>query len=116
MFIICAHDTDAGVPPTDDEHGFLFADFSYRDLLSVEQLDLIANLSGCLRYQTKPNCSDLCFHTKYRTVDGTCNNLQNPLWGSSHTQFRRILKPVYENGFNTPIGKYRATEFAAKPD
>lgn len=72
----------------------------------MEQLDLIANLSGCLRYQTKPNCSDLCFHTKYRTIDGTCNNLQNPLWGSSHTQFRRILRPIYENGFNTPVGKY----------
>lgn len=82
-----------------------FLDFSYRDLLSVEQLDLIANLSGCLQYQTKPNCSDMCFHTKYRTIDGTCNNLQNPLWGSSHTQFRRILRPIYENGFNTPVGK-----------
>ncbi|XP_008185071.1 LOW QUALITY PROTEIN: peroxidasin [Acyrthosiphon pisum] len=82
----------------------LTENFSYRDLLSVEQLDLIANLSGCLKYQTKPNCSDMCFHTKYRTIDGTCNNLQNPLWGSSHTQFRRILKPIYENGFNTPIG------------
>jgi len=82
-----------------------YLDFSYRDLLSVEQLDLVANLSGCLRYQTKPNCSDMCFHTKYRTIDGTCNNLQNPLWGSSHTQFRRILRPIYENGFNTPIGK-----------
>jgi peroxidase len=79
-------------------------DFSYRDLLSSEQLDLLANASGCLKYQTKPNCSDMCFHTKYRTIDGTCNNLQNPLWGSSHTQFRRILKPIYENGFNTPIG------------
>lgn len=86
-------------------------DFSYRDLLSVEQLDMIANLSGCLRYQTKPNCSDMCFHTKYRSIDGTCNNLQNPLWGSSHTHFRRILKPIYENGFNTPIGKKYNTEF-----
>ncbi|XP_025414853.1 peroxidasin homolog [Sipha flava] len=82
----------------------LTENFSYRDLLSSEQLDLLANASGCLKYQTKPNCSDMCFHTKYRTIDGTCNNLQNPLWGSSHTQFRRILKPIYENGFNTPIG------------
>ncbi|XP_050432514.1 peroxidasin [Adelges cooleyi] len=82
----------------------LTENFSYRDLLSVEQLDLIANLSGCLRHQYKPNCSDMCYHTKYRTIDGTCNNLQNPMWGASHTPFRRILKPMYENGFNTPIG------------
>lgn len=27
------------------------------------------------------------------------------MWGASHTPFRRILKPMYENGFNTPIGK-----------
>ncbi|XP_050539953.1 peroxidasin isoform X2 [Daktulosphaira vitifoliae] len=82
----------------------LTENFSYRDLLSIEQLDLIANLSGCLRHQNKPNCSDMCFHTKYRTIDGTCNNLQNPMWGASLTPFRRIMKPIYENGFNTPIG------------
>lgn len=46
----------------------------------------------------------MCYHKKYRTIDGTCNNLDNPMWGASLTAFRRLLRPMYENGFNTPMG------------
>lgn len=89
--------------------------FSYQEVLSPRQLELIANLSGCMEHQLMVNCSDLCFHTKYRTIDGTCNNLQHPMWGASLTGFRRILKPIYENGLSTPVGwtkglKYRGFE------
>ena len=45
----------------------------------------------------------LFFH-RFRSIDGTCNNLANPLWGASLTAFRRIKPAEYENGFNTPIG------------
>ena len=40
----------------------------------------------------------------FRSIDGTCNNFVNPLWGASLTAFRRILPPQYEDGFNSPIG------------
>ena len=40
-----------------------------------------------------------------RTIDGTCNNLMNSLWGSSLTAFKRNIPAQYENGFNTPIGE-----------
>ncbi|XP_036622985.1 peroxidasin-like protein [Trichosurus vulpecula] len=79
-------------------------EFRYNDLVSPHYLSLIANLSGCTAHRRSPNCSDICFHQKYRTHDGTCNNLQNPMWGASMTAFERILKPVYENGFNLPRG------------
>ncbi|XP_058872731.1 peroxidasin homolog isoform X1 [Acipenser ruthenus] len=79
-------------------------EFRYNDLVSPHYLDLIANLSGCTAHRRFPNCSDICFHQKYRTHDGTCNNLQHPMWGSSLTAFERILKPVYENGFSLPRG------------
>ncbi|MGH0114557.1 UNVERIFIED_CONTAM: hypothetical protein FKN15_020468 [Acipenser sinensis] len=79
-------------------------EFRYNDLVSPHYLDLIANLSGCTAHRRFPNCSDICFHQKYRTLDGTCNNLQHPMWGSSLTAFERILKPVYENGFSLPRG------------
>ncbi|GAB6025721.1 hypothetical protein CHUAL_011705 [Chamberlinius hualienensis] len=73
--------------------------------LSVENLYLMANLSGCLAHRRIIDCnSSMCFHSKYRTYDGACNNIQNPLWGSSETALKRLMKPVYENGFNTPIG------------
>ncbi|KAL3985805.1 hypothetical protein ACH3XW_40155 [Acanthocheilonema viteae] len=26
------------------------------------------------------------------------------MWGASQTKFRRLLPPIYENGFNTPVG------------
>ena len=84
----------------------LTTDFSYKELLSPSHLQLVANLSGCMVHRPHVNCSNMCFHSKYRAIDGTCNNLQHPMWGASLTGFRRVLKPVYENGFNMPIGKH----------
>ena len=52
-------------------------DFSYEDLLSPTNLQLMANMSGCEAHRavSEINCTqDICFHSKYRAVDGTCNN------------------------------------------
>lgn len=84
----------------------IFSGFTYQEILSPRQIELIANLSGCMEHQLMVNCSDMCFHTKYRTIDGTCNNLQHPMWGASLIGFRRILKPIYENGLSTPVGEF----------
>jgi len=46
-----------------------------------------------------PRCNQ---NLKYRTIDGTCNNLQNPLYGKSETAFQRILPPQYDDGISTP--------------
>ncbi|KAK7110844.1 hypothetical protein V1264_014655 [Littorina saxatilis] len=35
---------------------------------------------------------------RYRSVDGTCNNLNNPSWGSNGQNFLRLLDPVYDDG------------------
>uniref|UniRef100_A0A452TC58 Peroxidasin n=1 Tax=Ursus maritimus TaxID=29073 RepID=A0A452TC58_URSMA len=90
------------------QHGLMVdlngTSYHYNDLVSPQYLSLIANLSGCTAHRRVNNCSDMCFHQKYRTHDGTCNNLQHPMWGASLTAFERLLKAVYENGFNTPRG------------
>uniref|UniRef100_A0A8C5CX67 Peroxidasin n=2 Tax=Gadus morhua TaxID=8049 RepID=A0A8C5CX67_GADMO len=78
--------------------------FRYNDLVSPHFLEVIANLSGCTAHRRFNNCSDICFHQKYRSHDGTCNNLQHPMWGASLTAFERLLKSVYDNGFNLPRG------------
>uniref|UniRef100_A0AAQ5Y2R0 Ig-like domain-containing protein n=1 Tax=Amphiprion ocellaris TaxID=80972 RepID=A0AAQ5Y2R0_AMPOC len=78
--------------------------FRYNDLVSPHFLDVIANLSGCTAHRRFNNCSDICFHQKYRSHDGTCNNLQHSMWGASLTAFERLLKSVYDNGFNLPRG------------
>lgn len=81
------------LPSTDLVSFHLPTDFNYTELLSPNQLQLVANLSGCMAHRPTVDCTDMCFHLKYRTVDGTCNNLQHPMWGASLTGFRRVLKP-----------------------
>lgn len=78
--------------------------FNYHYVLSPQHLEVIARLSGCVAHREDKDCSDMCFHNKYRNFDGSCNNFANPTWGASLTGFRRILYPIYENGFSHPVG------------
>jgi hypothetical protein len=39
---------------------------------------------------------------RYRTLEGTCNNLKSPLLGSIETPLKRLLKPAYNDGFGSP--------------
>ncbi|VDI37042.1 Hypothetical predicted protein [Mytilus galloprovincialis] len=48
---------------------------------------------------------------KYRTADGSCNNVANPLWGKSHTPFERFIPSFYEDGLDDP----RATDVFGDP-
>ncbi|XP_066998019.2 peroxidase [Anabrus simplex] len=41
-------------------------------------------------------------HARYRTYDGSCNNLEHPKWGMAGEAFTRLLLPVYEDGIFTP--------------
>ncbi|XP_054710141.1 peroxidasin-like [Uloborus diversus] len=91
------------------------SEFSYLDVLSPQKLQLLSNLSGCLVHLQQPSCSDMCFHRKYRSYDGSCNNFNNPRWGSSLTPFVRLLPAQYENGFNSPIGWSRTRLYNGFP-
>ncbi|VVC34718.1 Haem peroxidase,Haem peroxidase, animal type [Cinara cedri] len=42
-------------------------------------------------------------NSKYRTINGSCNNVQNPTWGASMTPFYRYMDPVFSDG----ISKFR---------
>ncbi len=46
-----------------------------------------------------PQCN--AYHP-YRSYDGTCNNLEMPLWGQSNTPFQRTLLPAYSDGVWRP--------------
>lgn len=43
-----------------------------------------------------------CVKSRYRTLDGTCNNPQNPMWGSANNRYGRLLTPRYGDGISTP--------------
>ena len=38
------------------------------------------------------------FKAKYRTIDGSCNNLEHLQWGQASTAFQRLLPSDYEDG------------------
>ena len=68
-------------------------------------MELILNTSLCKG--PTPNCN---FSTvnRYRTIDGTCNNLIDPTLGAAFTPFRRLLSAVYEDGIGQPVGFQQA--------
>lgn len=47
---------------------------------------------------TPVECNDIADVNTYRTIEGQCNNLNNPLWGAEFEQQPRFISEVYENG------------------
>lgn len=52
-------------------------------------------------YEDKIECS---YDAPYRKLDGSCNNLKHPKWGSFGCPLKRILQPQYEDGYHMPRG------------
>lgn len=73
-------------------------------LASHDKLEKLINATHCVI--PKANCSDVKFHSQYRTFDGTCNNLEHPLWGAANVPFNRMIKAKYwdTEGFGEPYG------------
>ncbi|XP_041109761.1 thyroid peroxidase [Polyodon spathula] len=72
------------------------------DLLSTDELKMIANMSGCLSHLQPLICPKHCFASKYRTITGVCNNRNNHRWGASNSALARWLPAQYEDGYSQP--------------
>jgi peroxidase len=70
-------------------------------LLSKSEITMIQQETSMCVEPTVPNCSGF---RRRRTINGTCNNLRQPLLGSAGQNFRRILLPRYEDGISQPRG------------
>ncbi|VDL62975.1 unnamed protein product [Nippostrongylus brasiliensis] len=111
---------------------------SYEAVLAPSHVQTLMELSGCQTGQFKTACTDMCFHSKYRgkirletldrqvketvanplfqrTYDGQCNNFDHPMWGVSQMPLLRLLPPIYENGFSTPVGWERGRLYYGYP-
>ncbi|XP_056273934.1 eosinophil peroxidase-like [Pseudoliparis swirei] len=75
--------------------------FNATDLISEENLQVIAALTGC---SSIPSCKTTPDLNKFRTAAGVCNNRINPRWGSSNTPFTRWLPAEYQDGNSLPKG------------
>lgn len=54
-------------------------------------------------------------HAKYRTADGTCNNIEHPTWGSSMSPQLRLTPPMYDDGTASPRQTGKEGEPLASP-
>ena len=75
-------------------------------LLTKEEIAKLYLESGCKDVVPTPVCRP---SDKYRTIDGTCNNLNNPMYGAANTPFRRLILPQYEDGISAPRGWMQST-------
>lgn len=47
-----------------------------------------------------------CYASKYRSIDGFCNNPYHPYWGKSNVCHIRLLSPDYADGISLPRNSY----------
>lgn len=59
--------------------------------IDFSQTDLASRCPG------DPVCPRAMARERYRTYDGSCNNLRHTAWGRSNTPYTRILPPDYED-------------------
>lgn len=62
----------------------------------VDQQLVLQLLKDALPQQCRRQTLECDAQSKYRSVDGTCNNLRNPNWGSTNMPSVRLLPPAYE--------------------
>jgi hypothetical protein len=85
----------------------------------VSKSQAIAQLSSrlpdfCRKEEMIPISCDR--NSRYRSIDGTCNNLQNPYWGASFTVFDRLAPALYEDGWNEPRGAGKKLQGSRLPN
>ncbi|KAM7416724.1 hypothetical protein PAMA_018670 [Pampus argenteus] len=74
------------------------------DVISEEDLQVIANLTGCSPRHRVPSCATTPNLNKFRTASSSCNNRKNTRWGASNIAFTRWLPAEYQDKISLPRG------------
>ncbi|XP_071339083.1 eosinophil peroxidase-like [Trachinotus anak] len=74
------------------------------DLISEEDLQVVADLTGCSPRHRVPSCKTTPNLDRFRTASSVCNNRENTRWGSANVPFTRWLPAEYEDGISLPKG------------
>ena len=72
-------------------------------LMDEDDMETVLDFAECIDPTKLFNCSVPTIN-KFRSIDGTCNNLLRPLLGAANTEFRRVLPAQYEDGISVPVG------------
>lgn len=78
-------------------------DITIEQVQSIDGNPLLREWVHCAQQTVKKSCRPQL--NWYRSLDGTCNNLDSPMQGASNQPFRRILPPIYDDGFMSPRTK-----------
>ncbi|XP_070759751.1 eosinophil peroxidase-like [Enoplosus armatus] len=74
------------------------------DLICEEDLQVIANLTGCSPRHRIPSCKTTPNLDKFRPASSVCNNRINTRWGSANTPLTRWLSAEYQDKISLPKG------------
>ncbi|XP_013174136.1 PREDICTED: peroxidase-like isoform X2 [Papilio xuthus] len=85
-----AHDTST----TPDIQSTMMGDVVDYDTDSEKENEL-TSAPICTAYQSN------CTKTRYRSYDGSCNNLANPTWGTPNNAYENMVQSNYADGVNS---------------
>ena len=98
--------SQAGVQSAEARAEELATDLFHRpgSLLNEEELTHMMIESGCLEREDVELMCFTPFNSRFRSINGTCNNLENPLLGAADTPLSRLIPPQYEDGISSLRG------------
>ena len=75
-------------------------------MFSEFKLKTLHHKVGCTNLNELLPSTKQCISFKFRTINGTCNNILRPRFGSASNPFRRLVPVKYHDvhGINDPIG------------
>ncbi|KAK4300435.1 hypothetical protein Pmani_027361 [Petrolisthes manimaculis] len=78
-----------------------------RHNLTVGQVSLVLPQQDTMKTVLANSCPtplppSSCPPSRYRTLDGTCNNPDQPRWGAANTPYLRLLPAWYSDGVSNP--------------